>query len=61
MSKGQVKVALLLDHFVPVLNQVYKLCDLVKDIGKKCPLKKGPIHLGISTDIPGSVPSVSGS
>ena len=55
-----MKVAILFDKFVPLINAVYDLCDLLKQVGKTCPLKKGPYDVGpVMTKIPGDAPSVS--
>lgn len=59
VSKGKVKVSLILDQFVPVYNMVYSFCDMVKDAGKKCPIKKGPVDIGINTMIPHNAPAGS--
>ena len=59
VSNGKVKVSLLLDQFFPVLNRVYGFCEMVKD-GQKCPIKKGPVDIGIYTMIPDNAPTVSG-
>ena len=60
MTKGKVKVLVALFGF-PIINQVYDLCDLLKEVGEACPLKKGPYPVGpLSTPkIPKDAPGVS--
>ena len=61
MTKGKVKVLVMLDGLVPIINQVFDLCDLLDEVGKACPIKKGPYPVGpVSTPkIPDEAPRVS--
>ena len=42
--------------FIPVIDQKFKLCDLVKPA---CPVPIGPSDVIFSENIPGAAPSVS--
>ena len=41
-------------------QQDYDLCDTLKDYNlNSCPIKSGPLDLGLKMNIPGYVPAVS--
>ena len=40
-------------------HQTYDLCDLVKDVDKSCPIKKGVLTFKLDIDLPSEAPAVS--
>ena len=52
-SVARVKVKL---GFIQLLDHEYDLCQEIKQVGKECPLEKGPFELISAVDIPKEVP-----
>ena len=46
---------------IPIVDETLDLCDLVTQVDKQCPLKKGkfPINIQDEREIPHYIPSVS--
>lgn len=53
---AHVKVKL---GFIQLLNRDFDLCDEVTQVGKKCPLEKGPITVTHTVGIPEAIPPVN--
>ena len=43
---------------ITLINQETDLCNQVKNVDLECPLKKGPVELTKSVNLPGQIPPV---
>jgi hypothetical protein len=43
---------------ITLINQETDLCNQVKNVDLRCPLKKGPLELTKSVNLPGQIPPV---
>ena len=59
MTSGEVKLSLKYGN-IPIVDETLDFCDLVTQINKQCPLKKGPFTINFDKQsIPDYIPSVS--
>ncbi len=58
LSSGEVQVSLNYGN-IPIVNETLDLCDLVIQIGEKCPLNKKRIKFKVTKSLPDYIPSVS--
>ena len=60
VTSGEVKVSLEYGSTIPLLDETVRLCDLVTQIDRLCPLKKGSFNINIpNKKIPDNMPPVS--
>ena len=54
------KMSILITMGQLPFQQDYDLCEIMDDYGLSCPVKQGKFSFGLTMNIPGYVPSVSG-
>ncbi|KAI9297684.1 hypothetical protein K502DRAFT_323162 [Neoconidiobolus thromboides FSU 785] len=52
---SKLKIAVKLG-LIKLIELNYDLCDTVKDYGLECPVKKGPVNVTTSVDLPNEIP-----
>ena len=59
VTSGEVKLSLKYGS-IPIVDETLDFCDLVTQINKQCPLKKGPLKIDFAKQqLPDYIPSVS--
>ena len=58
ITSGNVKVELNYKN-APLFDKTLDMCDLIKKIGKSCPVKPGPFEIALKHNLPDYVPTVS--
>ena len=58
VTGGDVTAYMALDG-IPIYKGVLKICELVTDVGRKCPIPSGALEVVDTVVIPPSAPKVS--
>ena len=59
VTSGKMSILITMGQ-LPFQQDYYDLCEIMHDYGLSCPVKQGKFSFGLTMNIPGYVPSVSG-